>query len=148
MIVSSSTDLYKWALYGFLKKRGVEIPRSEDFQAIGRLSPLTKDLIGVVGYNGFCGQVCSMHMAGDGNWINRQLLWAAFDYPFNQAKCVQVFATVAETNYKALKLNLHLGFKTIGLVPNGWAEGVNLILLTMNKRDCRWLEKKHELKVA
>jgi len=150
MLVTSRNDNAKWALFSFLKEHGVEIVRSEDFQALGRVNKELA-LLGVVGYNGFCGNTCMMHVAGVGNWINRELLYAAFDYPFRQLGVAQVFAPVAATNARALKLDKHLGFVEHSRFPDAWADGVDLVLLTMRKTDCKWLkplEKQHELKAA
>jgi len=150
MIVTSSSNEAKSAMFAFLREHGVEIAASTDFQALGRLNSQGK-LIGVVGYNGFCGRTCMMHTAGEGNWISRTLLWAAFDYPFNQTKCIQVFATVPDDNQRAMKLDCHLGFTQMAYIKDGWTEGVGLSILTMHKSECRWLtklERKHELQAA
>lgn len=151
MLVISNTEENRSALYLFLRLRGVELPKSEDFQAIGRLSPFTGKLMGVVGYNGFCGQVCCIHMAGDGNWISRELLKTAFHYPFRQVGVVQLFGYAAADNYRALKLNKHLGFEVIHRVRNGWSSGVDLVVHGMTADKCRWLnmkERRNELKAA
>lgn len=140
MIVASDTDVKKWAMFLFLEKHGVGLKRSEDFQAIGRLSPHKKDLIGVVGYNGFCGKICAMHIAGEGNWISREFIKAAFDYPFNQLGMKAIIAPVAADNAKALRLDQHFGFKEIHRVPDAWADGVDLVFLQLNREDCRYLQ--------
>lgn len=139
MVVSSNSNENRAAMWQFLRLRGVEIPRSEDFQAIGRISPSTGKLVGVVGFNGFCGQVCWIHMAGDGNWISRELLRAAFHYPFVQVPVVQLFGAVAGDNFKALKLNKHLGFQVLYRVRNGWAGGIDLVVHSMSAAECKWL---------
>lgn len=147
MIVTSKTNNAKSALYEFLKSHGVSIPRSEDFQAIGRINKELA-LLGVVGYNGFCGRTCMMHVAGDGRWVNREFLWAAFSYPFQQLDVVQVFATVASRNTQALRFNYHLGFTLMKTVVRGWGPDDDLLILTMPKNQCRWLEIKNALKAA
>lgn len=150
MIVVADTDVLKWAMYDFLKKRGVLLHRSEDFQAMGRLSPIKRDLLGVVAYNGFCGNICSMHMAGDGNWVSRDFIKMAFDYPFNQLGLKAILAPVAATNTKALKFDKHIGFHEIHRLPDGWDDGVDLVLLEMRREDCRYLNevKREPTKVA
>lgn len=147
MIVTSNTDKARWALFLFLKERGVELSRSEDFQAIGRIN---KELaiLGVVGYNSFCGSTCAMHVAGIGNWMSRELIRAAFDYPFRQLGMVQIFACTALNNARALRLERRIGFKPLLSIPNGWGAGVGLEILGMHKSECRWLEKIDALKAA
>ena len=142
MIVSSNTPAATSALRSFLSMCGVSLPVDEEFRAIGRLNA-DSALCAVVGYNGFCGRVCMMHVAGVGNWMTREFLWAAFDYPFNQAGLVQVFGCTPQNNPRALKLEKHLGFKTLATIPDGWAEGVDLVLQTMHKSECRWLGLKN-----
>lgn len=139
MLVVAKTDAEKWAMYGFLVAHGVKLHRSEDFQAIGRLSPNTRGLIGVVAYNGFCGNVCSMHIAGDGNWVSREFIRAAFEYPFVQLKLAAIVAPVAATNNKALRFDKHFGFREVHRVQDGWENGVDLVLLEMKREECRWL---------
>ena len=150
MIVTSNTDKAKWAMFLFLHSHGVELARSEDFQAVGRLNAAGK-LIAVVGYNGFSGRMCCMHVAGDGNWINRELLFMAFHYPFVQADMVELTALVAGDNARALRLDKRLGFTERYIIPDGWCPLVDLHVLSMRRQDCRWIngaEKYEYLKVA
>lgn len=133
----------------YLKTKGIELPYADDFNGMGRLSAHTGLLIGVVGYNGFNGNVCMMHCAGDGNWISRDFLRQAFAYPFVQLKLSYLFATVAATNHRAMKLNRHLGFEVLHRLPDGWKDGEDMILMRMRRNQCRWIkEREHELKVA
>lgn len=141
MIITSRSELDKNQMFIFLCKHKVNIPMSSDFQAIGNLN-VKGEITGVVGYNGFCGKTCMIHVAGDGNWASKMLLWAAFDYPFNQAGMVQLIAPVPGNNAKALKLDYHLGFKDLHVIKDGWDIGVDLKILTMAKEECRWLERK------
>ena len=119
MIVVANTDPKKTRMWGFLKERGVQLQRSEDFQAIGRVGA-SGDLIGVVAYNGFNGNVCQMHIAGDGNWVSREFIKVAFDYPFNQLGLVAILAPVPANNRKALRFDQHFGFKEIYRIAKGW----------------------------
>ena len=150
MIVTSKDETSRWALYSFLRERDVALPRSEDFHAIGevRRRDGIPTLVVSVGYTHFCGRTCGMLVAGDGNWMTRELLWAAFDYPFNQCSMVQIFASVARNNQRALKLDLHLGFKLLTTVKDGKAPGVDFDVLTMRREDCRWLEIKKKRMAA
>jgi RimJ/RimL family protein N-acetyltransferase len=148
MIVVANTDASKWAMYNFLKGRGVHLSRSEDFQAIGRLSAHSQELIGVVAFNNFVGNVCSIHLAGDGNWVSREFIRAVFDYPFRQLSVVAMIAPVPGNNHKALKFDTHFGFRVIHTVRDGWEKGVDLHLLQLRKEDCRWLGKEVKRELA
>lgn len=131
----------------FLKERGVLHSRDEDFQAIGNLGS-GGELLGVVGYGGFVGATCTMHVAGKGNWFSRDLLFASFDYPFNQIGMVQVFTCISANNRKALKFVLHVGFNKLSVIKGGWGLEVDMHILTMRREDCRWLAAKYKRKVA
>lgn len=146
MLVTSKTDDARWAMFKFLQEHGITLAMSEDFHAIGRIS--NGSLSAVVGYNAFSGLTCSMHVAGIGRWMTRELLKVAFHYPFIQVGLVQVFAQTAANNLRALKLEYNLGFKELGRIDNGWQRGIDMVILTMKKSDCRWLEARDELKAA
>lgn len=130
----------------FLRERGVLLHRSDDFQALVRISDVTQQIIGVVAFNGFCGNVCSVHLAGDGNWVSREFIRKVFDYPFRQLNLVAIVAPIAATNERALRFDKHFGMREVHRIKDGWEAGVDLILLEMRKEDCRYLEEEnHEL---
>src|SRR3954469_13457228 len=75
-------------------------------------------LMGVVGFDNWTGRSCVMHIVGSGNWITKRFLWAAFDYPFNQAKCEQVLGRISTGNRLAIDLALRCGFSRINTIPD------------------------------
>lgn len=147
MIVSSNTDQNRAALWGFLQMMGVHLPKSDDFQALGRVGVEGK-LIGVVGFNGFVGTTACMHTAGFGNWVSRALISQSFHYPFVQVGIRHLFATVAADNKKALRFDRKMGFKDWNVIPQGWKDGVDLIILKMSREECRWISAPQLRKVA
>lgn len=99
-------------------------------------------LMGGVVYKDFNGRSVSLHVASLlPNWVNHDLLWVAFDYPFNHMKVDMLFGLVPSNNTKALEFDLRLGFKEIFRVPDA-APDADLILLQMLREDCRWLKLK------
>lgn len=118
------------------------LPVPDDLRVIGNRSDLTGEIIGVVGYNGWNGASCVMHCAGEGNWITRELLRVAFDYPFNVANCEVVMATAASTNIAALKLDKHIGFKIVAEIVGAHPEGA-LVIMSMNRAECRYLNRRN-----
>lgn len=138
MIVTSKDQAMKEAMWKFLHVRGVQVARSDDFQALGRLGD-SGALIGVVGYNGFNGQIACIHSAGDGHWVSREFILATFDYPFRQLKLKYLIAPVASNNFKALKFDRRMGFQDWATLPDGFAEGIDIILLRMERSQCRWI---------
>lgn len=93
-------------------------------------------------YTGYTGASIHLHMAGfEPAWANRDFLWVAFDYPFNQLGCKKVFGQVPETNLKALEIDLKLGFKIVARIEDVFPDGACL-LLALAREDCRWLDIK------
>ena len=92
-------------------------------------------------YDGHTGPAVGIHVVGmRPNWVNRHLIYFCFAYPFYQLKVDMLLGKVASTNKAALKLDLHLGFRVLyaieGAVPGG-----DLLILRMDKNDCRWLDR-------
>lgn len=103
------------------------------------------NLVAVVGYCGFLPNSCQMHVASVGeNWMSRDLLWAAFDYPFNKLKIRTILAPVYSGNEEALRLNRHLGFEVKAEIEDAHMDG-DLTILTMKREQCKWLNLKTPL---
>ena len=97
-------------------------------------------LLGGVIFQGYTGASIEVHMAGfDPHWITRDLIWATFAYAFIQLGCLKVIGRVAETNQRALELDLKLGFIEEARIRDAYPDG-DLIILTMRRDECRWLK--------
>ena len=107
------------------------------------------NLVAVVGFCSFMPKACQMHIAAvdEVNWMSRDLLWAAFDYPFNKLGVSVILGQVCADNESALKLNRHLGFKVIAEIPDAHMDG-DLVIMTMRREDCRFLDIKCSLRTA
>ena len=86
----------------------------------------------------------SMHCAGTGKtWLNREFLYACFDYAFNYLNLKVLINYVSSENVDSLKFTKHIGFKEIACVPQAW-DGVNdMVLFQLHRDDCRWLGGRH-----
>lgn len=123
-------------LWGWLNSR-MKVPASEDFRAIGNV--FNDCLLAVVGYNAFVGRSCYMHIAIDEpKALTRTFVRAAFDYPFNQAKCSTVFAMIQADNAKSLRLAGGMGFAPMTTIP-GHGDEPELCMLVMRRDDCKWI---------
>jgi RimJ/RimL family protein N-acetyltransferase len=131
-IVWSNQDL----LLSWLCKR-IGLAPTPHIKCIGRVAS-TGQIMGVVGFDGYNGSSCEMHMAGEGNWINREFLFAAFDYPFRVLKCNVVLGKVPSGNAQALKMDLKLGFEQLCEIEGGHPDG-SLFILAMKRENCRWI---------
>ena len=52
-----------------------------------------------------------------------------------------IYGVVSEGCSKAIKLNLHLGFRETGRIPNGAKDGIDLVVLTLARGECRFLKE-------
>lgn len=126
-------------LYSWLSER-IGLPWSTDFRALARVEDGV--ITAVVGYEGFTGTACRMHMAGDKKgWITRDFIRRAFNYPFNTLGLTMVFGLVPSGNTEALDIDLRLGFRELIYIPGAHPDG-GLHLLQMLHSQCRWLEKE------
>jgi RimJ/RimL family protein N-acetyltransferase len=105
-------------------------------KAIGRYKD--GEIICAVGYDGFNGASCQMHVSGTGNWINKEILRAAFDYPFNTCGLNMVLGLIPSGNTEAIRLNKHLGFAILHRIGGAHPDG-ELIIMGMYKSQCRWI---------
>jgi hypothetical protein len=75
------------------------------------------------------------------HWINHDLLWVTFHYPFELLRVKKLFGPVPASNAQALEFDLKLGFKEEARIADVFHDG-DLILLSMKREDCRWLKMK------
>lgn len=100
------------------------------------------EIAGGIVYREYTGASVTMHVAGfDKRWGNRDILWAAFHYPFVQLGCKKVFGQVAADNCGALEFDIKLGFKEEARIKDVFPSG-DLILLSMYREECKWLSIK------
>lgn len=96
-------------------------------------------IIGGVLYDGFNGRSICMHVAGDGQWMTRELLRIAFDYPFNQLRVNAIIGLVDSLNVRARLFDEKLGFKLRCVIPDAGPNG-DLCIYSMMRTECRWLQ--------
>lgn len=100
------------------------------------------ELVAGVMYADWNGANIMMHCAGIGkNWLNREFLWFAFWYPFEQLGCRRVTVSIASTNEDSLRFCRHLGFVHEATLTDAHPTG-NLEIMAMRREQCRWLEKR------
>lgn len=95
-------------------------------------------ILGVVGFDSWNGASCQMHVAGEGNWVTRELIRATFDYVFNVAGLNVVLGLVPSTNAKALRFDRHVGFAEVARIKGGVPDG-DLVILELRRENCRYL---------
>ena len=123
----------------FVSKKLEEYDFPKNASAIG-VESNGKLIAGVV-FDGYTQAGISMHVAAlEGkHWLSKEFLYAVFAYPFLQLGCNRVTGLVRADNFKAQKLDEHLGFIKEGLIRQGCSDGTNMILYGMLKNECRWI---------
>jgi hypothetical protein len=100
-------------------------------------------MAGGVVFTGFLGASILVHMAGSGdNWATPDFLWMVFDYAFNQLGCRKMLGLVASENSRALDVDIRLGFRIVASIPDVLSEGGDLLVLMMDREQCKWLKIK------
>lgn len=104
-----------------------------------RLTPGSKLLGGVI-YQEFTQESIRMHTAGfSPTWLSRQMLFAAFYYPFVTLKCARAFATIPEWNEPSIRLAERLGFTFHVKIDGVFTKGA-LMVYVMERHECRWVD--------
>lgn len=121
-------------------RREIGVQACADFEALFWLDE-NKDIEWVVGYTSFLGKTCQGHMVNlKGGYTPKKLLFAVFDYPFNYRGIEKVLGIVNSLNTKALAFDLKVGFKEILRLPGMHDDGGDLVVVEMNKSECRWIK--------
>lgn len=94
---------------------------------------------GMVVYDCFTRNGAQVHVALDSPWAARCLLRMAFTYPFVECGFQVLMGLVPALHRKSLVLAKALGFRETHRVCDGWAPGVDLVLLEMRRDECRYL---------
>ena len=110
------------------------------FGAIGLLDPSGEQLVAGTVINGIYDTNGFAHVAFEGKHaLKRSLIYAFFDYAFNQLGLERLTGTVDSTNADALRFDQHLGFRHEFTIPMGSAP--DLIQLVMWRDQCRWIKR-------
>ena len=99
--------------------------------------------IGGVLYSNYTGESVNGHTAGwVKHWISRDLIYVAFDYPFNQLGVKRIFGQVPEDNVHAQEFNVKMGFKFVARIEGVFRHNIACMVMCMERDDCRLLSVK------
>ena len=102
------------------------------------------ELVGGAIIDGFNGASACLHVAGVGKyWLTHEFLRVVFGYVFEQCKLNVAIGLVPSWNTQALRFDQHLGFIEKCRIPDA-APGGDLVVLTMRREQCRWIEGFHD----
>lgn len=112
-----------------------KLPWSSDLRMIG-LVRSDGTIAAAVGYNSWTENACWMHVAFDSpHSMTRQLLRAAWEYPFIKCGKSAVYGLTPKGNDEALAFNERMGWRQI-------AETVDCLMFEMLHNECRWIKEK------
>jgi RimJ/RimL family protein N-acetyltransferase len=99
--------------------------------------------LGGVVYKNYTGTSISMHIGSTTpHWVNRDMLWVSFDYPFRQLAVKRIFGFVPENNEHALAFDQKAGFRPVARIPGFYEDDIDCIVVCMELTDCRFLSIK------
>lgn len=90
--------------------------------------------------NEYTGNAMMMHMGAiNPRWLNRTILWLAFDYPFSQLGVGKVMAPIRSDNLAAFNVARRLGADFEARIRDVYAPDVDMLMMTMTRERCAWL---------
>ena len=129
----------------FHEKLGIH--PSDDFRGVCHFLPEVRldqpvdmdDVVSAIGYNAFLGRTCCMHVVvNKPEYVTRQMVRQAFEFPFITCGCEVVVGLVDSTNDAALDFDKRLGFIEQCRIKDGGPYG-DLVILSMARGSCRWI---------
>jgi hypothetical protein len=117
------------------------LPREcADSRGITALNPKTGPL-GICLFDTWTANSCQIHI-----WIDNPViikygfLTEIFDFVFSEESGRKlVVGFTPSDNPKALKFIKHVGLEEITRIPNVYGDGIDAVLTTLTKQDCRWI---------
>ena len=139
MIVVPKTQNDWQAMTAFMRFHAGVMP-SADMQCIGWV--VNGGLVLAVSFNGFVGKVAQIHVAMAEGWhfTPRAMLREVFRYAFETAQLEMLIGILNSKNDRAMKYDLHLGFRELHRLPGMHEDGGDLVMLGLKKSDCRYLD--------
>ena len=142
MLVGTTTPKLKQLAAEILNKE-IHVKPTSDLQAIFWANPETNVIEWVIGFDGFIGKTCQIHVVNfQKKYTPRKLLFAVFDYAFNTAGVETLIGVVNSNNEEAMKYDQNLGFKEVCCLEGMHDDGGDLVLFQMKKADCRFIREK------
>lgn len=141
MIFLPLTDENTWAWF----QSRTKVLRCEDTQGIVAYND-KREIQAVVVFDSFTrGNGCNVHWAIENPLVFKHgLLEEIAGHLFLTCGLRRLFALVPANNTKSVRLCEHVGLTEVTRIPNGIAEGVDYVIMLMERDDCRWLQKRLE----
>jgi hypothetical protein len=121
----------------------------KDTQGIVAYEDSTGDIAGIVVMDSWTPSGCQTHFAIDNPMAIRAGLFREVAIHIHYT-CGRryIFGLIPANNEKAHKFDLKMGFKEVARVPDGFAEGIDYIVVRMAREDNRWLPDEYKQEAA
>ena len=119
--------------------------RVKDSQGIVAYDTETNDIKAICVMDSFTPDSCCTHFAIDSPIvIRRGFFHEIAHHIFITCDKKRFFGLLPSNNPKAVKLYKHTGIVEVARIPHGYREGVDYIVLGMDRKQCaRWLNEEH-----
>ena len=108
-------------------------------QCVARVDSEGK-IVGGIFFTDYNKASIQMHVAGfRPRWLDRELLWIAFDYPFNVLSVCKVISTIPCANKSSVAFCLKLGFTIEATIQDVFLNG-GLHVASLYRNKCRFLK--------
>lgn len=102
-----------------------------------------KGIAAVAVFDSFSPDGCNVHWAIENPMVLRHgFLEEIARHLFVVCKRKRIFGLVPANNKKALKFDLHVGMREVARIPHAMGEGIDYIVMTMTREECRWLPEE------
>ena len=97
----------------------------------------------------FTRDACSLHVAIDNPMVLRHgFIQHVFNHLYHNCGRERIFGVVPSSNTRALKFDFHIGFREVARIGDAIAEGIDSVIVRMDKKDCRWIAVVEHLEEA
>lgn len=133
MIAAGHSEAFEWieSRTGCVLTRAARAIKAVD--SSGRIR-------GVIAYDCWTETGVQAHMAVDSPVVWRSLVRPAFAYPFLEVGKSLIMGVIPADNERSCRMARRLGFRESSRVVDGWDTGVDLVIHTLRRHECRWLE--------
>ena len=117
--------------------------QAADTQGIVAYDDTTGKIAGIVVMDSWTQSGCQAHFAIDNPMCIRRGLFSEVAHHVHVV-CGRkyIFGLIPADNDRAYKFDLKMGFKEVARVPDGYAEGVDYIVVRMSREENRWLPEE------
>ena len=117
--------------------------QAADTQGIVAYDDTTGKIAGIVVMDSWTASGCQAHFAIDNPMCIRRGLFSEVAHHVHVV-CGRkyIFGLIPADNDRAYKFDLKMGFKEVARVPDGYAEGVDYIVVRMSREENRWLPEE------